>query len=101
MSDRPITARSYVIAWIALVVLTGLTLGLSFAPLGVFHVPVALLIAVAKAAVVILIFMHLAEHGGTNRVAIALWLLLLVILIALTAADVATRGIGVRPPISG
>lgn len=93
-SLRPITTRSYIAAWVALVVLSLLTLGLSFAPLGVLHVPVALLIAAIKAAFVIAIFMHMADQAGTNRVALVFWVLLLGILIALTAADVATRGGG-------
>lgn len=98
---RPITIRSYVIAWGALILLSGATLALSFAPLGPLHAPVALLIAAVKATFVIAVFMHLAEHGETNRVALVLWVLLLVILVALTAGDVATRAIGLKPPVSG
>jgi len=101
MRIAPITIRSYVIAWGALVLLSGATLGLSFLPLGAFHLPVALLIATTKATFVVLIFMHMAEQDGSSRVALAVSVLLLAILVALTAADIATRAISVKPPVSG
>lgn len=101
MRVRPITIRFYFIAWIALVLLSGLTLGLLFLPLGIFHTPVALLIAGTKAVIVVFIFMHMAEHGDTSRVALLVSLLLLAILVAFTAADVGTRAAGVKPPVSG
>lgn len=101
MSERRLTARSYLFTWIALVILSVLTLGLSFAPLGGFHVPVALLIAAAKGALIVAVFMHLAEQRGTSRVILVFWLLLLLILVVITAADVSTRHVTERPPISG
>lgn len=101
MFERRITGRSYLFTWLALLALSVLTLVLSFAPLGRFHVPVAVIIAGIKGTLIILIFMHLAEQQSVNRVVLLFWLLLLGILIALTAGDVATRYITQRPPISG
>ena len=51
--------RSYIIVWIALLVLTGVTWGVSYINLGLGNVTVALLIASVKAALVALFFMHL------------------------------------------
>ena len=101
MRLTPITIRSYVIAWSALVLLSGLTLALTFLPLGAFHVSVALLIAAVKSTFVVMIFMHMAEQDGSSRVALVVSILLLAILVALTAADIATRAVPVKPPVSG
>ncbi|MBI5419860.1 MAG: cytochrome C oxidase subunit IV family protein [Deltaproteobacteria bacterium] len=49
----------YVIVWIALLVLTGATVAVSYANLGLMNVAVALLIASVKASLVALFFMHL------------------------------------------
>lgn len=51
--------RIYIIIWALLLVLTGVTLGVSYVHLGLLNVTVALLIASAKAALVALYFMHL------------------------------------------
>jgi cytochrome c oxidase subunit 4 len=51
--------RTYIIVWIALLILTVLTWGVSYINLGMGNVAVALLIASLKAALVALFFMHL------------------------------------------
>jgi len=101
MTTRTLTGRDYLLTWIALLVLSGLTFLLSFLPLGPLHVPIALLIAAGKGALIVLVFMHLAEQPSGNRVILVFWLLLFAILVALTAADVATRHLTERPPVSG
>jgi|SRR5690606_39145204 len=101
MDTPPITERTYLRTWIALMALAAATFGLSFLDLGVFHLPVALLIAGAKAALIALFFMHLVHERGSIPVAVGIWFLLLAILIALTASDVLTRGVMLRPPASG
>ena len=79
-------------------VLAGLTFGLSFLHLGVAAAPVALTIAAAKAVLVILFFMELADSRATPRFAMAVALLLLIILLSLAAADVLTHMVPVLPP---
>ena len=101
MSGKGLTGRSYFLAWAALVALSLLTLALSFAPLGGFHAGVAVLIATVKGAIIVLVFMHLIEQANVIRLALVFALLLLAILVALTAADVATRHTTERPPITG
>ncbi len=51
--------RTYVVVWGALVVLTAVTVAVSYVNLGMMNVVVALLIASAKASLVALFFMHL------------------------------------------
>jgi cytochrome c oxidase subunit 4 len=78
--------------FVALLVLTSATWGLSTLPLGSFQVAVALAIALAKATLVALFFMHLAEAPRVFGPLLAVPLALVVIFVGLTAADVATRG---------
>lgn len=98
MSDHQVTTGVYRNVFIALVMLTALTLALSFLPPGWFHTPVALLIAAAKAVLILLFFMHLVEQRYTNRIVLLVCLLLLGTLIVLTVADVRTRVVPLHAP---
>jgi cytochrome c oxidase subunit IV len=51
--------RIYIIVWGLLLILTGVTLGVSYLHLGMMNATVALLVASVKAALVALYFMHL------------------------------------------
>ncbi|HTP64972.1 MAG TPA: cytochrome C oxidase subunit IV family protein [Geobacteraceae bacterium] len=51
--------RIYIIVWLALLVLTAVTWGVSYINLGMGNVTVALIIASVKAGLVALYFMHL------------------------------------------
>jgi cytochrome c oxidase subunit IV len=82
---------SYVIIWVILLALTALTYALSKAPLGNWHVPVALMIAGTKSALVITFFMHLKDHSPVNRAFFLLSLVFVVLLISGVLSDVATR----------
>ncbi len=76
----PPETRSLLLTWIALVVLLALTVGASFVLTGPPSLAAALLIAFAKAALILWIFMHLREISGLLRVfavAAAAWLLIL------------------------
>jgi cytochrome c oxidase subunit IV len=83
--------RTYVLTFVGLLILTTLTLLLSFAPLGSWHVPTALLIAIAKTLLVALFFMHLIEQETVNWVAILVSVLLMGTFIGLSTLDVASR----------
>lgn len=86
-----VTVRACVLTFIALVLLTAVTFGLSFLHLGAFEVPVSLGIAAVKAALVLLFFMELIEESVSSRLALASGVVLLAILIAFAAADIMTR----------
>jgi len=85
------SAMTYILTWVALVVLAFATYLLAKANLGIFQVPVALVIAVAKGLLVVLIFMHLLEQRSANRIFFLVAFLFIVLVVSLTTADVATR----------
>jgi len=55
--------RTYITVWLTLVILTGVTWGVSYLELGLANAAVALAIASVKAALVALFFMHLRQEG--------------------------------------
>jgi cytochrome c oxidase subunit 4 len=83
--------RSYALVLIALLVLTGLTAGVSFLHLKHGSLVVALLIAAAKASLVIAVFMHLAKDARALRAVLALALFLAGVFFALSALDWSPR----------
>jgi len=85
------SALTYVLNWVALVVLAVATFLLSRANLGWAQVPVAMVIALVKAVLVVLIFMHMLEHRSSNRIFFIIAVLFIVLLVSLTTADVSTR----------
>jgi cytochrome c oxidase subunit 4 len=91
----------YVMVWAALLVLTGITLAVwkTHMPLAM-RVTVALAVAVVKATLVALFFMHLWEHGGLNRLVLGTSVLFVVLLIGLVLMDNATRFPYANPPYS-
>ena len=84
--------RLYVAVFAALVVLTFVTVGVSYVDLGPLSVVVALTIAFTKALLVVVFFMHLRESPGLIWVVASGGFFWLAILIALTMSDVMTRG---------
>lgn len=92
------SARRVWLTWGGLLVLTAVTFGLSFAPLGAAHPVAALLIAAAKAALVLAVFMELAHARVSGQFALACAVLLLTALIALAVADVLSRQVLLLPP---
>ena len=100
MDQQPhIPARNYWIVYAALIGLTLLTvLTAKFLPLpDPWHTLLALLIAGAKAVLVILIFMHVWYSTKLTWVVATASLAWLVILIALTLNDYLTRSWDVKP----
>jgi cytochrome c oxidase subunit 4 len=89
----------YAMVWLALLVFTFLTYGLSRLHLGGgWGVVVALSIACTKGALVALFFMHLWEQTGANRLVFVTSLAFVALLIGLTLLDNATRFPLANPP---
>lgn len=65
--------------------------GLSFIRLGEFALPLALLIAVAKGAIVVLVFMRLGHETPSVQLAALAAVLMLLLLAGLMSADAFTR----------
>src|SRR4051794_14844791 len=91
MAPKAVTPRSYVAVFAALLGLTLLTYLAAFAPLGPFHTPVALGIAVVKASLVVLIFMHLVHSKPLTWLVVAAGLFTLGIMLSFTLTDYFTR----------
>lgn len=68
-----------------------LTIVLSFVPMGAFGIVVAMTIAVAKALVIALFFMHVAYSSNLTKLFAGAGVLWLLILFALTFGDYLTR----------
>ena len=92
MTSATISVRAYIVVTVALLLLTGVTIGVAFLPLGPWHSPVALGIAAIKAVLVALIFMHLHSAPSMIRLTAVAGLLWLSIMLAGTLDDVVTRG---------
>ena len=82
----------YVAVFGALLVLTALTTAAAFQDLGPLNNVVALGIAVLKATLVVLFFMHVRYGTRLIPLVVAACLFWLVILIALSLTDYLTRG---------
>jgi len=91
MSSRVLPLRSYVLVFAALVVLTVLTTWVAEIDFGMLNMVVAMTIAVAKALLVVLFFMHLLHSPKLIWLFAGAALVWFVILVALTMADIDTR----------
>jgi caa(3)-type oxidase, subunit IV len=75
-----------------LVLLTIVTVGAAYIPLGPLTVPVAIGIAVAKASLVVLFFMHLKYDNPVNALTFTIGTIFVVVFITITLLDTAFRG---------
>jgi cytochrome c oxidase subunit 4 len=92
MPHRTISVTTYVLVCVLLVVLTVLTVGVSFAPIkGVWHVVLGLIIAVCKASLVVLFFMHALLSDRVTWAVIAVMCFWLGIMLVLTLGDYFSR----------
>jgi cytochrome c oxidase subunit IV len=86
------TAAVLLVNYLALLLLLVLSAGASFAPLGAWQAPVALIIAATKMALVFLFFMQLRYRSGLVRVFAVAGFFWLALIGGLTFADYLTRG---------
>lgn len=82
---------TYVWIWVALIVLTGITVTASYIHFGTFNLVIALVIASLKASLVALYFMHLKFEDKITWVFFLYPLVLLALLIGLSMSDVFFR----------
>lgn len=90
--ETTITRKHYYGTFLALLVLLAATLGAYYFNLGPFNFVVAMSIAVAKALLVALFFMHVRTSEHLIWVVIVAALAWLILLVGGTAADFFTRG---------
>jgi cytochrome c oxidase subunit 4 len=92
MSEHIVQPRIYIVIFLALMVGTALTLLAAFYDFpGPLNAVVALTIAVVKATLVVLYFMHVRYSGRLVWLVIVAALLWLVIMFAITFSDYWTR----------
>jgi len=97
MSQHVVSVRAYLIVYALLMVLLGATIAVAYVDLddwgmGPLNLIVSMMIAVVKAILVVLIFMHVRYSTRLTWLASGSALLWLLILIVLTLNDYVTRG---------
>src|SRR5271156_1093917 len=86
-----VPVKTYVMVFIALLLLAGLTTAVAFVDLGPFNTPIAMTIAFVKMILVLLVFMHLLYSTKLVRVVIIAGFFWLALLIGLTLTDYHSR----------
>ena len=92
MYEHTFSTRFYYIVFAVLIVLTGLTVAIATVDLGRLNAIIALTIAVSKATLVLLFFMHLRDSARLTWLAVGGAIAWLLVLISLTMSDLLTRG---------
>jgi cytochrome c oxidase subunit 4 len=91
MKDHIVPVRTYVVIFLALIVLTWVTTAIAFIDLGPFNVYVALTIAVIKATLVVLFFMHVKYSERVTKIYVAAGFFWLIIMIGMVLIDYISR----------
>jgi cytochrome c oxidase subunit IV len=91
MAEHVSSRRIYFLVFAALAVLTVLTWGVAQFDLGPLNDVVALVIAVTKATLVILFFMHVAHSSRLTKLTVVASFFWLAILLGLTLSDYLSR----------
>ncbi len=94
MSEKIVPKRVYFTIFFLLLFFTGVTVWVAKIDLGRWNVVVALAVAVTKALLVALWFMHIKYSNRLTQIVVASGLFWLVIMVALTLFDYNTRSMG-------
>ena len=92
MSHHVVSWKVYLGVFLALVALTVITVWVAGHDFGEFNLVVALGVAITKATLVVLYFMHVKYASRLTKIFVCAAFLWLAILFALTFADYVTRG---------
>lgn len=92
MREHIVSLKIYYVIFIALVVLTVVTWSIAKIDLGRMNAVVALTIAVIKATLVVLYFMHVRYSSRLTWVFVGAGFFWLAIMVGLTLSDYMTRG---------
>jgi cytochrome c oxidase subunit 4 len=91
ISHPVLPAKAYVLVWLALIALLLLTVGSAYLPLGWANGAINIAIAVVKALLVMIFFMHLRSGHYLLRIVAAAGFFWLALLIGLAFTDVGVR----------
>lgn len=94
MSSHTTPRKTYIFVYLALLILLGGTIGVAYVDLGIWNTVAAITIAVVKALLVVLFFMHIKYSSNLTRVYVLAGFLWLALLIGLTLTDYLTRPSG-------
>jgi len=89
-----VSPRIYLMIFAALLVGTVLTVGASFIEMGPFNPIIALAIAVIKAVLVVLFFMHVKYSTKLTKLTVGAGVFTFLVLVGMTMADYFTRAWG-------
>jgi caa(3)-type oxidase subunit IV len=92
--------KAYIAVWITLLVLTFITVEVSYHNYGTWNIAVAMLVATIKASLVCLYFMHLRYDNRVNLVVFVSSFVFLAIFIGLTASDVLERPVKAQAKVN-
>jgi cytochrome c oxidase subunit IV len=92
MSGHLSPKSTYFAIFGALMVFTAITVGVAFINLGSLNFPVAIAIAITKATLVILFFMHAKYSSRLTKLVVSGAFFFLLILLTLTMTDYMSRG---------
>jgi cytochrome c oxidase subunit IV len=92
MSEHIVAKQTYVGVFAALMALLGATVAIAYIHLGKLNIIVAMTIAVIKATLIILYFMHVRYSSRVLWVFVGAGFFWLMILFALSFSDFLTRG---------
>lgn len=95
--EHIVPVGTYLAVFISLLILTALTTGVAYIDMGRWNLVVALAIAVGKALLVILFFMHVKYHKGLTRITVIGAIFWLGIMITFTLSDELTRHWEINP----
>ena len=88
----------YVTIFLALMVMTGVTVGAAYVNLGQFNFPVAMIIACFKASLVIWYFMHVKYQSRLTKLTLATGLFFLAMLLSMMLIDYTSKDFTPMPP---
>lgn len=97
--EHHVPRSTYFLVFGALMVLTAITVAVAFVDLGRLNVVVALAVAVVKASLVVLFFMHVKYSSRLVQLVVIASLAWLIMLFGITLSDYLTRGWIMAPPI--
>ncbi len=97
MAEHVVPQRIYYLVFLALIALTATTVAAAFLDIGRLHLPVALTIAIAKATLVALFFMHVYYSSRLTWLFVMAGLFWFGILLVLTLSDYVSRSWQITP----
>ena len=92
MSGHVSPKSVYYTIFASLMMLTAVTVGVAFINLGALNFPVAIAIAIVKATLVILFFMHVKYSSRLTKLIVGTGIFFLLVLFTLTLTDYLSRG---------